>query len=855
MKALRSFAVRASLPDRLGALGAIAVNLRWTWDASTVDLFRWIDSDAWERSGHDAVKMLGLVSRERYEQLADDGPFLGFLAGVEEQLNEYLEEPRWYQERKSADGAGGDPAAIAYFSPEFGVGEALPIYSGGLGVLAGDHLKAASDLGVPIVGVGLLYRQGYFRQHLNADGWQQENYPALDPHGMPLALLQDDDGAPVKIEVDLAGARCAAQLWVAQVGRVPLLLLDCDVEENDEEERGVTDRLYAGGSEHRLRQEIVLGIGGVRALQALGHECDVFHSNEGHAGFLGLERIRQLVTGGELEFAQAMEAVRAATVFTTHTPVPAGIDVYTYDLMERYFDSFAKECNISLDELMRLGEAGPPPEENEGRTFNMAVMGLRLAGRSNAVSKLHGEVSRTIFASLWRDLEPEEVPIKSITNGVHLSTWLGPEMTEILDRRLAPGWAETGNDQWGRIHEVPDAELWRARERARERLVYFVRDRIRRQLLARGSTKAEAAWAEEVFDPGILTIGFARRFAQYKRGTLLLTDVERFKRLLLSAERPVQVVLAGKAHPHDDGGKEMIRSLVHFAADPEVRGRFAFLEDYDMEVARILVQGSDVWLNNPRRPLEACGTSGMKAAVNGSINCSILDGWWDECYDGTNGWVIGSRDVTSDPDYQDRVEASALYDVLEREIVARFYDRPEGPVPRRWIERMKASVSTLGGRVTADRMVRDYVDDLYVPAAEAARSMRHAGYERARALAAWKGRVRDAWERVQVVDVEGDVTAADVGIEREVAATVRLGDLSTDDISVQLAHGRVGANNELVDPEVTEMKADEIVEQTCVYRGRFTTEAAGLYGFTVRVIPSHPDLTNQMDLGLVTSAS
>jgi starch phosphorylase len=853
VKALRSFAVRASLPERLGVLASIAVNLRWAWDSRTVELFRWIDSDAWERSGHDAVKMLGLVSRQRYEQLGDDGPFLGFLAGIEEQLQEYLDEPRWYQGRKSAD----DPKAIAYFSPEFGVCEALPIYSGGLGVLAGDHLKAASDLGVPIVGVGLLYRQGYFRQQLNADGWQQENYPSLDPHGMPLALLEAEDGSPVRIEVDLAGARCAAQLWVAQVGRVPLLLLDCDVEENDEEERAVSDRLYAGGSEHRLRQEIVLGVGGVRALQAAGYEPEVFHSNEGHAGFLGLERIRQIVSEGRLSFDEALEAVRAATLFTTHTPVPAGIDVYSYDLMKRYFDSFAKECEIPFDRLMHLGEVDPPPpdEDDESRSFNMAVMGLRLAGRSNAVSELHAQVSRTIFSRLWPELETDEVPIVPITNGVHLSTWIGPEMTEILDRKLSPGWSETPDGEWGRIEEVPDAELWRARERARERLVYFVRERIRKQLLARGSTEVEAAWADDVFDPGVLTIGFARRFAQYKRGTLLLTDIERLKRLLLSAERPVQIVLAGKAHPLDDGGKEMIRSLVHFAADPDVRARFAFIEDYDMEVARFLAQGSDVWLNNPRRPLEACGTSGMKAALNGGLNCSVLDGWWDECYDGTNGWVIGSREVFDDTDYQDRIEASALYDVLEREIVARFYDRPEGPIPRRWIERVKASVSTLGGRITADRMVRDYVDELYVPATRAARSMTAGHFERARALAAWKARVRGAWSHVHVVDVEGDVTAADVGVEREIAATIRLGDLSTDDIAVQLVHGSVGANNELAEPEIIEMSADHCVEQTCVYRGSLTTSAAGLHGFTVRVIPSHPDLTNEMDLGLVTWAT
>lgn len=851
MKALRSFAVRASLPESLGVLLSIATNLRWSWDERAVELFRWVDHEAWERADHDPVRMLGLVSKERFEQLTEDGPFMAFLASVSEDLEGYLAEPRWYQALKGRTKA----KQIAYFSPEFGVSEALPIYSGGLGVLSGDHLKAASDLGVPLVGVGLLYRQGYFRQSLNADGWQQEYYPSLDPHGMPLALLSGDDGAPLKIDVDLAGARCVAQLWRAQVGRVPLVLMDCDVEENDPEEREITDRLYAGGGEHRLRQEIVLGIGGVRALHAAGYQCDVFHSNEGHAGFLGLERIRELVAGYDLSFAEALEAVRAATVFTTHTPVPAGIDVYDQDLMERYFESFAKECNISFEKMMALGQADPVSEEAaETPTFNMAVMGLRLAGRSNAVSKLHGEVSRAIFTELWAGVPVEEAPIGSITNGVHTSTWLGPEMTEVLDRRLAPGWAETGDAAWDRIEEVPDAELWRARERARERLVYFVRERVRSQLQARGAAEADTLWTEEIFDPGILTIGFARRFAQYKRGSLILTDVERLKRLLMSGDRPIQIVIAGKAHPLDDGGKEMIQGLVHFAADPEVRLRFAFIEDYDMEVARVLCQGADVWLNNPRRPLEACGTSGMKAALNGAINCSVLDGWWDEAYNGHNGWVIGTRDAFPDPDYQDRVEASALYDLLEREIVPRFYDRPEGPIPRRWLERMKASISSLGPFVTADRMVHDYVTALYGPAAEQGRRMVADHFGRARALADWKRLVRDSWSDVKVIDVEGDLTQSGVGDERHVGVTIRVGSLSTDDLAVQLAHGRVGANNELIDPKIIELQSDHCEEQTCTYRGSFISEDAGLYGYSVRVIPRHQDLTNGMDLGLLTWA-
>jgi starch phosphorylase len=850
MKALRSFAVRASLPAPLEVLVAIAMNLRWSWHAAAVDLFRWVDQDAWERSQHDPVRMLGLVSRERFEQLATDGPFMAFLASVDENLKRYMDDPRWFQTRR----ASSHVREVAYFSPEFGVSEALPTYSGGLGVLAGDHLKAASDLGVPLVAVGLLYRQGYFRQSLSADGWQQEHYPSLDPHGMPLTLLSKD-GGPLRLEVDLAGQRCLAQVWLAQVGRVPLLLLDCDVEENDPEERNVTDRLYAGGTEHRLRQEIVLGIGGIRALRAAGYSPDVFHSNEGHAGFLGLERMRELVAGSELSFEEALEAVRATTIFTTHTPVPAGIDVYDGYLMERYFGSFAKECGITLGELMALGQSdGGPGEVSEGAGFNMAVMGLHLAGRSNAVSKLHGEVSRSLFAGLWPNLPRDEVPIGQVTNGVHTPTWLGPEMAEVFNRRLAPGWAEGGSARWDRVREVPDAELWRARERARERLVYFVRDRIRAQLLARGASETEVARTEEILDPGVLTVGFARRFAQYKRATLMLSDPDRLKRLLLSSDRPVQFVIAGKAHPRDEGGKELIRRLVHFAGDAEVWGRFVFVEDYDMEVGRMLTQGVDVWLNNPRRPLEACGTSGMKAALNGALNCSVLDGWWHESYDGRNGWAIGTTHEWENPDEQDRVDAGALYNLLEREIVPRFFDRSEGPVPRRWVERMKYSIASLGGFVTADRMLRDYVTDLYEPAAEKGSKMERDGYARARALAAWKARVRHAWPEVSVVDVEGDVTAASVGVERPVVARVRMGQLQPEDLCVQLAHGLVGGSGSLQAPQVLEMELTGRDEGVFTYRGVFRTSAAGLYGYAVRVLPNHPDLTSPMELGLVTWA-
>lgn len=838
--------MRAALPEAIRALAPIAFNLRWAWDARTADLFRWVDAGSWEAARHDPVRMLGMVGQERYRELTEDDAFVAFLSSVESDLEDYLSKPRWYQARASE----GAPTSIAYLSPEFGVSEALPVYSGGLGVLAGDHLKAASDLGVPLVAVGLLYREGYFRQRLNQDGWQQERYPKLDPHGMPLRLMSADGGS-LKVEVDLAGARCVAQIWRAEVGRIPLLLLDCDVEDNEPEERAVTDRLYGGNSEHRLRQEIVLGIGGVRAVEAAGFEPDVFHTNEGHAGFMGLERIRKLVSDKALDPWTALETIRSRAVFTTHTPVPAGIDVYSRDLMEQYFSAFAKECEMTFEELMALGRLDGAEETDP---FNMAIMGLRLAGRANGVSKLHAEVSRSIFSRLWPQLPEGEVPIRAVTNGVHVPTWLGPEMHEVLDRRFPRAWVETGEGAWERLQEIPDSELWRARERARERLVYFVRERLRRQLLEGGASEAETAWTDDVFDPGVLTIGFARRFAPYKRGALLLTDEDRLLRMLLSADREIQIVLAGKAHPQDDAGKELIRRLVHFASRPEVRGRFAFIEDYDMEVARVLVQGADVWLNNPRRPQEASGTSGMKAALNGALNLSVLDGWWDECYDGSNGWAIGTVEKYEDEEYQDRVEASALYNLLEREVVPRFYDRPAGPVPHRWVERMKASMSSLGPFVSADRMLRDYVERLYEPAGRHGKEMRKDDHARARSLAEWKMRVRAGWPDVKILEVEGDLTAADLGDERSVSVAVHLGSLSTDDLKVELAHGQVGANDELMSPTFVNMDVESRRDDTCIYRGSFEVEGTGLYGFSVRVLPSHPDLTDKMDLGLIVWA-
>ena len=842
MRALRSFTVRPSLPPELAALEELAMNLRWSWDARTRDLFKWVDPDGWDASVHDPMRLLGLVSHERLEALAADAGFMRFLGEVRDEHQRYLDGDRWFQARSNTS-----LRSVAYFSPEFGIAEALPQYSGGLGVLAGDHLKASSDLGLPLVGIGLFYRHGYFRQTLSADGWQEERYPDLDPHGMALSLCEG-----VRVEVDLADAPLVAQVWRADVGRVPLYLLDADVEENPPDLRDITDRLYGGETEHRLRQEILLGIGGVRALDALGIKAQVFHTNEGHAGFLGLERIRQLVRNGGVDCGAAIEAVRAGCVFTTHTPVPAGIDRFPRALIERYFTGWASDVGITLDELMALGHR---PGDEPTERFNMAVMGLRLAGHSNAVAKLHGEVSREMFNDLWPDVPTDEVPITSITNGVHAPTWVAPDMADLLTRHVLPEWHEAGADRWARLADAPDDELWRAREQSREALVAFVRQRLRTQLMARGLSSSDVEWTDSVLDPRALTIGFARRFATYKRATLLLSQPARLKALLLSGDRPVQLVFAGKSHPADDAGKELIRQVSAFAADPEVRHRVVFVDDYDISVARALVQGADVWLNNPRRPQEACGTSGMKAALNGGLNLSILDGWWDECFDGDNGWAISSAEQVEDSIRRDELEAGSLFDLLERQVVPLFYERWQGPVPRQWVARVKRSLITLGPVVTAARMVRDYTEHLYEPTATQGDALAADGHSPARALALWKSTVTAGWSGIRIDHVELDDAVADLGSERSVEVVVALGDLSPVDVQVQLLHGPAGQSQELSSPQVVTLAQVGPAEGDQIrYRGHFACLQAGRYGVTVRVVPTHPCLVTPTELGLIAWA-
>ncbi len=843
-----AFTVIPRIPERLQLLFRVAMNLWWCWDPEAIDLFRHLDRMLWERCYANPIRMLALVSQERLAELAVDEGYLAMLDRVDAKLTNYLERSTWFGQTY-----GSSRLLVAYFCAEFGLVEGMRLYSGGLGILAGDHLKSASDLGVPLVAVGLLYRRGYFRQYLNADGWQQEEYPEADFHALPLSLERRPDGSPVTVQVEFPGRAVQVQVWRAQVGRVPLYLLDADVESNRVEDRAVTSTLYGGDKDMRMRQEMVLGIGGLRALKALGVEPTVCHMNEGHAAFLAIERIRQAMEQSGARFAEAKALVAASNVFTTHTPVPAGIDVFAPDLIDRYFAPCCAQLGLSREQFMALGRQNPA-DPNE--PFSMAVLAIRLSGAINGVSALHAVVSRRMWAGLWPDVPVDDLPITAITNGVHVRGWLSQDMAGLFDAYLGPRWVSHPADQsvWERMEQIPDAELWRTHERRRERLVGFGRRRLRMHLEQRGAPSAEREQAEEVLDPKALTIGFARRFATYKRATLLFKDPARLSRILSDPNRPVQVIFAGKAHPADQEGKDFIRQIVHFARQPEFRQRIVFLEDYDMKVGRYLYQGVDVWLNTPRRPLEASGTSGMKATANGAINISILDGWWDEAYDGTNGWAIGRGEEYQDTGYQDQVESQTLYQILESEVIPMFYARGRDGLPREWIRRMKHAMQTVCPVFSATRMVREYAERLYVPAGQRWEGLGAERLARARALAAWQERVRVAWKDVSVRAVRADtLTPLPAGEARPVQAEVVLGVLRPEDISVSLYAGPLSGRGDIVSPLVSAMKVGGAVRDgVYVFEGMLSGQAAGRHGFRIRILPAHEDLANPLGLNCIT---
>jgi starch phosphorylase len=832
---VHEFQVAPRMPEPLARLLELAHDLWWSWHPEAVDLFQRIDTAAFTRCGFNPVRLLGEVDPARLETLAADASFRAHYQRVVEALDTDRKRVTWF-EREYPDFGG---RRIAYFSAEFGIHECLPLYSGGLGVLAGDHLKSASDLGVPIVGVGIAYRFGYFHQQIDHDGWQRELYPENDFSRMPMQLVRGGDGKPLVIEVQMGARLVRAQAWRVNVGRVPLHLLDTNLADNPEADRRITARLYDGDKRVRLEQEILLGIGGVHLLHALGLDVDAFHMNEGHTTFLALEQTARLMERERLPFDEARHLAAAADTFTTHTPVPAGHDEYDPAMMREYLAPYAHRLRISETDLLALGQAKPGGSNQQ---FVMTVLGLRLAKHKNAVSKLHGEVTRQMWKDLWPMLQPDEVPIGHVTNGVHTQTWLSAEMRRLYDRYFAPDWlSNAARTTWEKVKEVPDAELWRSRCRLRQRLVNEVRARLLRQAQRGVVSTAQLRRAERALDPEVLTVGFCRRFATYKRATLLFRDLDRLKRIVRHAERPIQFVFAGKAHPQDEPAKKLIREIVRESWGEELLGRVVFVENYDVGLARILVQGVDVWLNNPRRPYEASGTSGMKAALNGGLHLSILDGWWVEGYRGDNGWAIGNGNASNDPEIQDQLDVTSLYDLLEHEVSAAYYTRDKDGVPTQWCALMKNSISGLCRDFSSDRMLEEYAQRSYASALRVRGELMGDNRPRMRALTDWWRMVNEQWPRVRIAQVEADLRSPHpLGARLPVAIAVEAGPIDPEHLVVEVVHGPTDGDGRIVDPTVTRATSAPSENGLHHFAATIACSRSGRQGLAVRIRPGRP---------------
>lgn len=869
MKPIRTFNVTPALPSQLEPLRMLAYNMHWDWNYETKDLFRRLDPELWESSRYNPVLMLGTISQERLREVADDDGFLAQMERAARELQDYLKEGAWFRKNRlrqttsSSATNGSSPLkdCYAYFSAEFGLASCLPIYSGGLGVLAGDHLKSASDLGLPLVGVGLLYQEGYFAQYLNADGWQQERYPINDFYNMPLHLERNPDGSELQVEVEYPGRIVYARVWRVQVGVVPLYLMDTNISQNSEYDQNITDQLYGGDIDLRIHQEIMLGIGGVRMLRALGLNPTAYHMNEGHSAFLALERIRRMIQEDGLTYDEAKQVAQASQIFTTHTPVPAGIDLFPPDKVMYYLGRYAEVFGLARERFLSLGR------ENSGdleAPFSMAILAIKMASFVNGVSLLHGGVSREMFKPLWVNLPLNEIPITAITNGVHARSCVPKSTQDLYDRYLGPNWdrAPASDSLWDRLYSIPDEELWRNHERCRSELVMFVRDRLQRSLRDRGASVIELGQAQEVLDPNVLTIGFARRFATYKRATLFMHDVKRIKKILLDLEnnasgkkRQVQFIIAGKAHPKDTPGKELIRDIIHFTREEDIRHNVVFIPNYDIHVSRMMVAGCDVWLNTPRRPREASGTSGMKAAMNGLPNLSVLDGWWDEADYVLTGWPIGHGEDYEDLAYQDEVEANALYDLLEQEIVPLFYNRDDEELPRGWVAKMKDAIRFNCPRFNTARMVADYAERAYFPASDRFKAMTTNHYTPAKDLAHWQAHLFEHWYDMKIEHVDF-AAPTDIQVEQVVAvkARINLGDLTPKDVCVELYQGEVDANGEITNGVSGVMQyqgQDPENSSISIYTGNVSYQNSGLQGVSLRILPQHDNLSSPYEPGLV----
>jgi starch phosphorylase len=850
MQPIRTFNVSPSLPQPLEPLRTLAYNLHWDWNVETKDLFKRLDRDLWESSHHNPVLMLGTISQARLQEVAEDEGFLAQMKRASQQLDDYLKERTWYRKHRGKTEA---KECFAYFCAEYGLVDCLPIYSGGLGVLAGDHLKSASDLGLPLVAVGLLYQEGYFAQYLNADGWQQERYPINDFYNMPLHLEHNPDGSELRIEVDYPGRTVYARVWRVQVGTVPLYLLDTNIEPNNPYDHDITDQLYGGDLDMRIHQEMMLGIGGVRALKALGYDPTVYHMNEGHSAFLILERIRTLIQQEGLSFDEAKQVAQATQLFTTHTPVSAGFDLFPPDKAMYYVGHFAGAFGLSREEFLALGREDTGNLESP---FSMAALAIKTSSFINGVSQLHGEVSRVMFQGLWANLPLVEVPITAITNGVHARSVVAKVNQELYDRYLGPNWSDRGPEHplWERVGSIPDEELWRNHERCRSEMVMYVREWLQKHLRDRGASPAELAHAQEVLDPSILTIGFARRFATYKRANLFLRDMERIKEIILGDKsRQVQFVIAGKAHPKDIPGKELIRNIIHSVREEGISDHVVFVPNYDTYIARLMVAGCDIWLNTPRRPREASGTSGMKGSMNGLPNVSILDGWWSEADYIRTGWPIGHGESYDDTEYQDEVEANALYDLLEQEVVPLFYERDSEGIPRGWVKKMKDAIALNCPFFNTARMLRDYATRGYFPASDRHAIVTSQTYAPAKELAQWKRHLFERWYDINIEDV--DIAApADLVVNQPVSVKTRihLAGLTAEDVQVELYQGAVNADGQIVNglPLVMDYQGNDEHGRS-IYTADVIYSASGLQGLSLRVLPKNEYLSSRYETGLV----
>ncbi len=836
MKHIQLFNIVPSIPEKIRFLEVLARNYWWSWTQSATELFQRMDAPLWESVGMNPVRFLSAMSQKRFEALAKDKAFVSHLEQVRKLYQEEVVE--------SATRSGADDHArcVAYFSLEYGIHESLRIYSGGLGVLAGDHLKAASDLDVALIAIGLFYRQGYFQQHLNQEGWQQEHYIENQIAQLPLTRVRDRQGQKVRIRIPLPEGVVEVIAWRLEIGRVPLVLLDTNVQENSPEFQGITDQLYGGDSKHRLLQELVLGIGGYRVLLAMGIEPKVCHLNEGHAAFAGLARLSHLMQTTKLPLEAVMEVASRASVFTTHTPVPAGNETFPVDLLRPHLEALAGELGMDPNTIISWGF---PPHANGWHEFSMTIFAMRMAQHANAVSELHGHVARHMWQMLWPERPEVEVPIGHVTNGIHMATWVSHENESLFARYLGPNWKDHPDSEevLSHVEQIPSAELWRVHESCRSRLIAEARVMLERQSRERNASRQVLEECRAALDPKILTIGFARRFATYKRGSMILRDPARLDAILGHAKRPVQIIFAGKAHPRDNEGKRLIQEIVEFSRRPAVAGRLVFLENYDMGVARAMVQGVDIWLNNPRRPHEASGTSGMKAAMNGSLHVSTLDGWWCEGYTKDCGWAIGDGQEYADTAYQDEVEAQALYNLIENEIVPTFYERAGGDVPENWVKMMKASIRMAIGKFPSRRMVTQYNERYYRAAQEAYSGLLAQDGARAKALVAQRVRLQSLWNKLQIERPEAnrDIAYIHAGESFTVRARVELGGLKPEEVDVQVYYGPVSTTNAITMGQVQTMRLIGEENGQYTYEQDIACDTTGRFGFAVRAQPSGTD--------------